>query len=77
MSSAIYKHSRWETLFCNVIFINPLKQIEDVEIVDWDVLAQIFGADDDFAGSEVSTDANVSTSQKEAKQEMNEAFQTE
>ena len=42
-----------------------LEQIEDVETVDWDVLEQIFGTDVDFAGSEVSIDANVSTSLKE------------
>ena len=54
-----------------------LEQIEDVETVDWDVLEQIFDTDGDFDGSEVSIDANGSTFLKEAKQEMNEAFQTE
>ena len=54
-----------------------LEQIEDVETVDWDVLEQIFGTDVDFAGSEVSIDANVSTFLIKVKQEMNEAFQTE
>ena len=62
--------------FCNdfkiqtIGFFNyHLEQIEDVETVDWDVIEQIFGNDDDFAGSEVSINANVSTSLKEAKQE--------
>ena len=54
-----------------------LEQIEDVETVDWDVLEQIFGTDVGFDGSEVSFDANVSTSLKGAKQEMNDTFQTE
>ena len=53
-----------------------LEQIEDVETVDWDVLEQIFGTDVDFDGSEVSFDANVSTSLKGAKQEINDTFQT-
>ena len=57
------------------MIFNYIWQIEDVQTVDWDVLAQIFGTDVDFAGSEVSMDACVS--QNEAKREMNKASQTE
>ena len=44
-----------------------MEQIEGVETVDWDVLAQIFGTDVDIVGSDISFDASVFLKKKQNK----------
>ena len=65
MCRLLFKKFRMGDFGLQYDFNYHLEQIEDVETVDWDVIEQIFGTDVDFAGSEVSINANVSTSQKE------------